>query len=126
MLSALQSQVTHEVLVELEFTSERARMSVVARAPDGTIRLLCKGSDAVMLPRLRPGTDAALLRDTDANLHAFSVKGLRTLVITSKVRSCVCWRRWMRMKTPTPLLRREQATQRSCMPSDCQRVNPHA
>ena len=33
--------------MELEFTSERARMSVVARAPDGTIRLLTKGSDAV-------------------------------------------------------------------------------
>lgn len=37
----------HEILVELEFTSERARMSVVARAPDGTIRLFTKGSDAV-------------------------------------------------------------------------------
>ena len=33
--------------MELEFTSDRARMSVVARAPDGTIRLLTKGSDAV-------------------------------------------------------------------------------
>lgn len=40
----------HEILVELEFTSERARMSVVARAPDGTIRLFTKGSDAVRLP----------------------------------------------------------------------------
>ena len=40
-------QVMHEILVELEFTSDRARMSVVARAPDGTIRLLTKGSDAV-------------------------------------------------------------------------------
>lgn len=35
------------MLVELEFSSDRARMSVVARAPDGTIRLFTKGSDAV-------------------------------------------------------------------------------
>ncbi len=78
-------QVTHEILVELEFSSDRARMSVVARAPDGTIRLLTKGSDAVMLPRLRKGTDAALLQATNDDLHAFSVKGLRTLVVASKV-----------------------------------------
>jgi Cation transport ATPase (P-type) len=37
----------HKILVELEFTSDRARMSVVARAPDSTIRLFTKGSDAV-------------------------------------------------------------------------------
>ena len=36
------AQVTHEILVELPFSSERARMSVVTRAPDGTLRLLCK------------------------------------------------------------------------------------
>ncbi len=47
---------------------------------------MCKGSDAVMLPRIRAGTDAELLASTDRNLHAFSVKGLRTLVVGSKVR----------------------------------------
>ncbi len=55
-----------------------------AQAPDGTIRLMCKGSDAVMLPRIRPGTDRELLEATDRNLHAFSVKGLRTLVVATK------------------------------------------
>ena len=57
-----------------------------AQAPDGTIRLMCKGSDAVMLPRIRPGTDRELLEATDRNLHAFSVKGLRTLVVATKAR----------------------------------------
>ena len=61
-------------------------MCVCVQAPDGTIRLMCKGSDAVMLPRIRPGTDRALLEATDRNLHAFSVKGLRTLVVASKAR----------------------------------------
>mmetsp|Transcript_7573 Transcript_7573/g.22355 ORF Transcript_7573/g.22355 Transcript_7573/m.22355 type:complete len:1298 (+) Transcript_7573:304-4197(+) len=87
-------RVTHDVLVELEFSSDRARMSVVARSPDGTIRLLCKGSDAVMLPRLRAGTDEKLLADTQENLHAFSVKGLRTLVIATKVLEAGEWEAW--------------------------------
>ena len=73
------------MLVELEFTSERARSSVVTRSPDGTLRLFCKGSDAVMLSRIREDTDAELLDATDGHLHAFSVKGLRTLVIATKV-----------------------------------------
>ena len=73
--------------MELEFTSERAQSSTVTRAPDGTLRLFCKGSDAAMLPRLRAGTSRELLAATDRNLHDFSVKGLRTLVIATKVRS---------------------------------------
>lgn len=69
----LPAQATHQVLNVMDFTSARARMSVVLRAPDGTIRLHCKGSDAIMLPRLRPDTDPALLAATHDNLHAFSV-----------------------------------------------------
>ena len=38
-------QVRHELLNLMDFTSERARMSVIMRAPDGTIRLFCKGAD---------------------------------------------------------------------------------
>ena len=38
-------QVRHELLNLMDFTSERARMSVITRAPDGTIRLFCKGAD---------------------------------------------------------------------------------
>ena len=64
----------HEVLNVLDFTSERARMSVILRAPDGTIRLHCKGSDAALLPRLSRRTDPELLKQTHNNLHAFSIK----------------------------------------------------
>jgi Cation transport ATPase (P-type) len=90
-LRAVLAQVKHTILNTLDFTSERARMSVVAHAPDGTIRLFTKGSDAVMLPRVRSDTDAELLAATDANLHAFSVRGLRTLVLGSKVRIGSTW-----------------------------------
>jgi hypothetical protein len=69
----LPEQATHQVLNVMDFSSARARMSVILRAPDGTIRLHCKGSDAKMLPRLRADTDPALLSATHANLHAFSV-----------------------------------------------------
>ncbi len=58
----------------LDFTSERARMSIIVRAPDGTIRLHCKGSDSALLARLRPGMDAGTLHQTHINLHDLSVK----------------------------------------------------
>jgi magnesium-transporting ATPase (P-type) len=78
MLSCTGPQAVHEVLNVLEFSSERARMSIVARAPDGTIRLHCKGSDAALLPRLRSGTDPRLLAATHDALTAYSVEA-RTL-----------------------------------------------
>ncbi len=67
-------QSVHEVLNVLDFTSERARMSVVLRAPDGTIRLHCKGSDSALLPRLSRHTDPELLKRTHTNLHTFSIQ----------------------------------------------------
>ena len=62
------------MLTTLDFTSERARMSVVARTPDGTLRLFCKGSDQALLARLRPGTDPDLLAATHGHLRRFSVQ----------------------------------------------------
>ena len=86
--------VTHDLLNVLDFTSERARMSVVTRAPDGTIRLHTKGSDAALLPRLRVGTDARLLAATHDNLATFSVDGLRTLLLASRVIPEAEWAAW--------------------------------
>lgn len=43
---------SYVVLDVLEFTSDRKRMSVVLRCPDGRLILFCKGADAVLLPRL--------------------------------------------------------------------------
>lgn len=47
-------------------------MSVVVRAPDGTIRLYCKGSDTKVLKKVRADTPAELLDNTNANLHYFA------------------------------------------------------
>ena len=86
--------VVHDLLNVLEFSSERARMSVIARAPDGTIRLYAKGSDAALLPRLRQGMDARLLASTHDNLNSFSVQGLRTLLLASRVIPEGEWAAW--------------------------------
>ncbi|CAN0321144.1 unnamed protein product, partial [Ectocarpus sp. 13 AM-2016] len=42
-----------KVLHVLGFTSDRKRMSVIVRTKDGTIKIICKGADTTMLPRLR-------------------------------------------------------------------------
>jgi cysteine synthase len=47
-------------------------MSVIARAPDGTIRLYCKGSDAKVLQKIRRDTPPELMDNTNANLHYFA------------------------------------------------------
>ncbi|KAK0610259.1 Phospholipid-transporting ATPase IC [Lasiodiplodia hormozganensis] len=44
---------TYEILHVLEFNSDRKRMSVIVRCPDGRIWLICKGADTVLAPRIR-------------------------------------------------------------------------
>uniref|UniRef100_A0A4W5Q5A9 Phospholipid-transporting ATPase n=1 Tax=Hucho hucho TaxID=62062 RepID=A0A4W5Q5A9_9TELE len=59
------------------FYSNRKRMSVVVRTPDGKLRLYCKGADNVIFERL---TDASQYKElTIAHLEQFATEGLRTL-----------------------------------------------
>ncbi|KAK1053606.1 drs2 neo1 protein [Friedmanniomyces endolithicus] len=48
-----QSREVYEVLDVIEFSSQRKRMSIIVRCPDGRIWLLCKGADSVIVPRLQ-------------------------------------------------------------------------
>ncbi|KAK9770446.1 putative Phospholipid-transporting ATPase [Seiridium cardinale] len=43
----------YEVLDVIDFSSKRKRMSIVIRMPDGSLCIICKGADNVVLPRLR-------------------------------------------------------------------------
>ncbi|KAJ8120850.1 hypothetical protein ONZ43_g2547 [Nemania bipapillata] len=43
----------YEVLRIIEFSSNRKRMSIVVRMPDGRICVICKGADNVIMSRLR-------------------------------------------------------------------------
>jgi phospholipid-transporting ATPase len=73
-LRLLGTEATFEILNVLEYSSARARMSVIARAPDGTIRLFCKGSDMRVLGIVRKDTPKSLMDATDNNLHNFATK----------------------------------------------------
>ncbi len=83
-----------DILAVLEFTSERQRMSVVARRPDGRITLFCKGADAVVLPLLAPAKterEASVRARTEASLHRLAGVGLRTLLVASRSMSEAEW-----------------------------------
>ena len=84
-LSMLGREVTYEILNVMEYSSERGCMSVIARSPDGTVRLYCKGADTKVMKKIRGNTDAELVSRTDSDLHTFAKSGLRTLVLASKV-----------------------------------------
>ena len=74
-----------DTVAVLEYSSARARMSVVARCPDGSVRVFTKGADARVLSLLSPSTPPALLAATEANLHTFATRGLRTLALGTRV-----------------------------------------
>ena len=74
VLRMLGVEATYEILNVMEFSSARGRMSVIARAPDGAIRLYCKGSDAVILGLLRKDTSQDLLTNTHRSLHLFATQ----------------------------------------------------
>ena len=67
---------SYDLLAVIAFSSERQRMSVVARRPDGRVTLFCKGADTMMLPLLAPARNAAevdAVRDTERRLDELAV-----------------------------------------------------
>lgn len=49
IVDVLGTKEKYEILNVLEFTSQRKRMSVIVRTPQGQIKLYCKGADTVSL-----------------------------------------------------------------------------
>ena len=88
-----------QILNVCEFNSTRKRMSTVVRAPDGRIKLYCKGADTVIFERLSkvqpysektlvhlevratPSIDGAPTADADPPTQDYATEGLRTLCI---------------------------------------------
>lgn len=68
-------------LAELEFNSDRKRMSMIFRCPDGKVRMFCKGADTIMMPLLRPGPEVDVAQN---HIDLFATEGLRTLVYAGK------------------------------------------
>lgn len=74
-------QIIVELLNIIEFNSDRKRMTVIIRLPNNQIKVLCKGADSVLKPRLVPDNSVS---PTFEDLEKYGRMGLRTLLITSK------------------------------------------
>ncbi|KAI9364414.1 hypothetical protein DFJ73DRAFT_809180 [Zopfochytrium polystomum] len=79
----------YEILNVLEFSSDRKRMSVVMRRPEGQIVILVKGADSIIFERLKQNTALdnmdELTELTAKHLEIFANDGLRTLCLAYKV-----------------------------------------
>jgi len=74
---------TYKILRTVEFSSDRKRMSVIARREeDGRLFSFVKGADLTMLPALAARTQAD--EQTLEHMEDFAREGLRTLVIAMK------------------------------------------
>lgn len=82
----------YQLLNLLEYTSERKRMSVIVRCPDGKIRLFMKGADSIVRDRI--AQNKQLLDKTEAHLLEFAKEGLRTLMIAYKEISVSEYESW--------------------------------
>ena len=72
----------------IEFNSDRKRMSVIVRYPDGTIKLICKGADTIIKERILPTEkNNILMAHTDKFLIKYAEEGLRTLLLGTKILS---------------------------------------
>uniref|UniRef100_A0A8C6KSV6 Phospholipid-transporting ATPase n=1 Tax=Nothobranchius furzeri TaxID=105023 RepID=A0A8C6KSV6_NOTFU len=88
-ISEMGREATYEMLALLDFNSDRKRMSIVLKFPDGRIRLYCKGADTVIYERLSPNT-----RHKDATQRALDT--LRTLCLCYKDISASEYESWSR------------------------------
>ncbi|XP_073542436.1 phospholipid-transporting ATPase IK [Phyllobates terribilis] len=73
---------TYKVLALLDFNSDRKRMSILVRDPEGKIKLYTKGADDVILKRLHP--DSTNVAVTEKSLEMFAQETLRTLCLAYK------------------------------------------
>ncbi|KAI6203336.1 Phospholipid-translocating P-type ATPase, flippase family protein [Aphelenchoides besseyi] len=81
------------ILNVLEFNSDRKRMSVILRFPDGTIRLYCKGADTMIFDRLAP-TEKEVIQKCQEHLQRYAESGYRTLCVGTRTISQAVYQEW--------------------------------
>ncbi|XP_038853124.1 phospholipid-transporting ATPase IB-like [Salvelinus namaycush] len=107
IMEARGKEKSFELLNVLEFSSNRKRMSVVVRTPDGKLRLYCKGADNVIFERL---TDASQYKElTMAHLEQFATEGLRTLCFTYVDLEEGLYREWLKEYTRISTIIKDRA-----------------
>lgn len=118
-IKALDTLERYEILNILEFTSTRKRMSIIVQAPDGQIRLYCKGADSVIYERLQGNAaeeEEAIRKLTQEHLETFSTKGLRTLCCGMReipLRAYEVWQAKYHIAS-TAIQNREQLVEDAC------------
>ncbi len=75
----------YHLLNVIEFTSGRKRMTVIVKCPDGKIKVMCKGADSIILPRLSNSpANQDCVEVTNEYLEYYAKDGLRTLLVGEK------------------------------------------
>ncbi|XP_076582000.1 phospholipid-transporting ATPase IC [Chaetodon auriga] len=82
----------YQLLALLDFTSQRRRMSVLVREPEGGLKLYCKGADIVILERLQK--DCPHQESIERALELFAQTCLRTLCIAVRSVPEASWEQW--------------------------------
>ncbi|KAK4384521.1 Phospholipid-transporting ATPase 1, partial [Sesamum angolense] len=77
-----------------EFDSDRKRMSVILGCPDKTVKVFVKGADTTMFGVIDKSSNMNIVKATEAHLHSYSSKGLRTLVIGTRELSASEFEQW--------------------------------
>nr|XP_020456646.1 phospholipid-transporting ATPase IC [Monopterus albus] len=90
----MDQEATYEMLALLDFNSDRKRMSIILKFPDGRIRLYCKGADTVIYERLSPSSKHK--ETTQSALDIFANETLRTLCLCYKDISAEEYNAWSR------------------------------
>lgn len=72
----------YRLLNLIEFSSTRKRMTVIVRTEDRRIKVMCKGADSIIIPRLN--NTNAIMKKTTHYLDEYAKEGLRTLLIAEK------------------------------------------
>ncbi|XP_035509560.1 phospholipid-transporting ATPase IK-like [Morone saxatilis] len=82
----------YQLLALLDFTSQRRRMSVLVREPEGGLKLYCKGADIVILERLQK--DCPYQERIERSLELFAQACLRTLCVAVRSVPEASWEQW--------------------------------
>lgn len=97
-INALGNEERYEILNVLEFNSDRKRMSVIVRAPNGKIKLYIKGADSMIIERVK---DSQLVNETEEHLTEFAKIGLRTLCCAMVLIDEQSYQKWNKKYTKT-------------------------
>ena len=91
----LGKSIRFQLLTVIEFSSDRKRMTVVVRTPDGKIKVMCKGADSIIAERLaKCDRNDEMMVEVDQHLNKYAGSGLRTLLLCEKVISAQEYEQW--------------------------------